>query len=252
MAMKRLAEVGRTHWRSALEVVAMLAMTAASAVLIWAILGGTVASPPQAAMSPLRPRPAKPVPKEPVSFAGAPLLGDRAARVGVIEFSDYECPYCARFHQTTFPAIRASHIDAGKVLFAFRHLPLDRHPRAFRAAEAAECGARVAKFWDLHEALFSPPKALDEASIVSKAARAGIDVDQFRACLRAGAESRIEEDVAHARVAGVASTPSFLIGIVEPNSTLSVLRHESGAIPTAAFARILDDALKTAAVSAAK
>ena len=106
--------------------------------------------------------------------------------------------------------------------------------------------------WVEHENVFNRRCSTECTPARARLKRVGVDVDQFRACLGAGARARIEEDLAHARQAGVTSTPSFLIGIVEPNNTLRVLRHESGAIPTAAFARMLDDALKTAGVSSTK
>jgi protein-disulfide isomerase len=166
------------------------------------------------------------------------------ARIAVVEFSDYECQFCARFHQTTFASIRDSYITPGKVRFAVRHLPLPRHALAFRAAEAAECGARAGRFWEMHGLLFTPPMAIDEASIVEKAKSIGIDPASFDACLSERPRARIEADIKQARELKISGTPTFLIGVVEADGRLKVDRHESGAIPAPAFARMLDDVLK--------
>ena len=234
----------RLRSRMILDLVTTLAMLVAASVIVWAALKERE---PQSISPPRPPRPGrvKPIPKEPIPLAGAPLLGNSAAKVAVIEFSDYECPFCAKYHQKTFSAIRKSHIDTGKVLFAFRHMPIEgRHPLAFQAAQAAECSARQAKFWEFNDLLFTEPKGLDEQSLRSKAGKIGLDTAQFQACLAGGVRQRVEEDVALAKAAGISSTPSFLIGIVRPDRTLQVVRHESGAVPAPAFARMLDDTLK--------
>jgi predicted DsbA family dithiol-disulfide isomerase len=100
--------------------------------------------------------------------------------------------------------------------------------------------------WALHHELFKVPTAIDESSILRKAGVAGVDLAAFRACLNEGTRSRIDEDIALAKEVGVTATPSFLIGVLRTDRTVKVLRHESGAVPPAAMAKMLDDALETA------
>ncbi len=248
--MRIVETVTRAQWRPILDTTAAFAMIVASAALVWAI----VSSRQQQSTSTLRPpRPGapKPLPVKPVSLHGAPILGLQSAPVAVIQFSDYECSFCARFHRSSFPALRKSYIDTGKVLFALRHLPLQKkHPLAFHAAVASECSGRVGKFWEMHDQLFSVPTAIDEASILSKARQVGVDSSEFRLCAQggAGAAEKIEADIRQARELGITATPSFLIGRVQSDGTISVQRHESGAIPTPVFAKMLDEALQSANV----
>ena len=138
-------------WRTALDVTATGAMLVAAAVVIWA----TLVKPARSANASTKP--ATPIPAEPVSLEGAPILGAAAAKVAIIEFSDFECPYCARFFQDALPELRAKYIDTGKVRLAFRHLPLPMHQRARAAAEAAECARRQSRFWEFHDQFFTNP-----------------------------------------------------------------------------------------------
>ncbi len=90
-----------------------------------------------------------------VSEDDDPMLGDPGAPVTIIEFSDFQCPFCQKFHSETFPQIKKTYIDTGKVRFVYRDFPLSFHPGAQPAAEAAECAHAQGKFWEMHEALFS-------------------------------------------------------------------------------------------------
>lgn len=192
------------------------------------------------------------VPSFPISLDEAPIAGDATAAVGMVVFSDFECRYCGSFARETWPKLREEYVDTHRVLVAFRHFPLeDVHRQAFRAAEAAECGARQGKFWPVHDQLFAIPGSpggasvqnLEEAAITAHVVAAGLDTQQFRNCLASGVEKRIRADIKSATQLGVRSTPSFLIGRLVPGGKLQASRAIRGARPIEEFWRALDEAL---------
>jgi protein-disulfide isomerase len=220
-------------------------MTIASIVLISAIVVGRPASTSSGkTTNGGRSLPAKPLPQAPVSLAGIPMAGQLSARIVVLEYSDFECPYCSRFALNTLPTIRSRYVDSGKIRFGFRQLPLEgKHRDAVHAASAALCAHSQGRFWPMHDALFMEPRALDPASIMSKAAHIGLDVTQFQACLNNDGEARARQEMAAAKALEINGTPTFLFGAVRADGQLSVTRRESGAIPAKAFADILDTLL---------
>jgi len=90
-----------------------------------------------------------------VSFDGTNVEGSSEAKIEIVEFSDFECPFCTRFYKETYEKIKKSYVDTGKVKFSFRHYPLTFHQYAQKAAEASECAANQGKFWEFHNKLFS-------------------------------------------------------------------------------------------------
>jgi hypothetical protein len=121
----------------------------------------------------------------PVSLAGATLQGSPSAKVAVIEYLDFECPYCGKFARETLPALDAGYIRTGKVLLAVRHYPLPNHQLAVKAAEAAECAGEQGKFWEMHLRLFQEPRNLHDRVLLSHAQPLA-DSSRFEACLKAG------------------------------------------------------------------
>lgn len=202
-------------------------------------------SPQQAGGRPSAPPPPT-LPVEPVSLRGAQIKGSRSARVAILEFSDFECPFCSRFTLTTFPELQNEYLDTGKVQLAFRHLPLDQiHPNARKAAEAAECAGKQGKFWEMHDAMFVDPKRLSQIDIQGYAAAAGLQKVDFDRCLAGEATARVAEDVAEAMRLQVYGTPAFLLGTVEADGRLRVLERMSGAQQIRSFRTVLDRILKT-------
>jgi protein-disulfide isomerase len=230
----------RVSLRSILDVTATFAMLIAAGVVIWTML----LRPAQTAPGPDR-RPI-PVPAEPVSVAGAPVLGHADARVAMIAFSDFECPFCGRFANDILPEIKAKYIDTGKVKFVFRHLPLTRiHPRAVPAAEAAECAARQGRFWEMHDRLFADPTKLQNADIAAYAEALGLDEAALATCLQGQASARVQEDVALATTLKLTGTPAFLLGVMQADGTVKVAEIMAGARPAAEFAVSLEKILSS-------
>jgi len=235
---------GIRRWRFILDVGATAAMLAASGVLIWAVISTRASQTTTQARGPAGNKvlPSNPLPPRPVSLDGAPRQGLPSATIAVIVYSDFECPYSVKFATATYPTILKSYVETGRVQLAFRHLPLEQlHPLALKAAEAAECGARQGKFWAMHDALFTTPRAIDSNSLVEKAQKLGLDLRRFERCMSGEATARVRQDVAEAKAVGITGTPTFLFGKIEPDGRLRVVRRESGAIPASVFASMLDD-----------
>lgn len=124
----------------------------------------------------------------------------------------------------------------------FRHFPLEMiHPSAMRAAEAAECGKRQGKFWEIHDALFARPEKLTPRHIDALRSVDSLDAASFDRCLKEGASQSVRQDLSDARALGISGTPTFLFGVRNDAGALRVMRRESGAIPFETVASILDE-----------
>ena len=162
------------------------------------------------------------------------VLGDNDAPVTIVEFSDYECPFCGRFHTQTFGQLKSAYIDTGKVKFVYRDFPLSFHAQAQKAAEAAECAGEQGKYWEMHELLFSPGVQGGVASFKQYAQQIGLDTAKFNDCLDTGKMvAEIRKDTADGAAAGVQGTPAFYVNGVEI----------SGAQPFQVFQQIIDSQL---------
>ena len=162
----------------------------------------------QAPQAPAEPAKAK------LNMTGAEMLGSKDAPLTMVEFTDYQCPFCQRFHATVFGELKKNYIDTGKLRFYSRDLPLDSlHPNATRAAQAGRCAADQGQFWALREIMSSNPTKLDMDSIVADAAGLHLDVDKFRSCVESGKyKEAVQTDVLEAMKIGADGTPTFVIG----------------------------------------
>lgn len=167
------------------------------------------------------------------------VLGRQEARVAVVEFSDFECPSCAAYARRVFPEVRKRYVDTGQVMYAQKHLVLERlHPNARRAAVAAECAARQSAMWAYRDRLFASSPVLDHASLVTLAADVVADKGSFEACLTAADSSAIEADLADAGRLRIDGTPTFVIGRVDRSGVINVERTVAGARGAELFAAI--------------
>jgi len=147
------------------------------------------------------------------SVADAPSLGRADAPVTIVEFSDYQCPFCQRFYNTTLAALKKDYIDAGKVRYVFRDYPLEQlHSHARKAAEAAHCAGEQGKYWQMHDALFQNQGALELPQLAERARSLGLDGATFDTCLDRG--------LAEGAAAGVEGTPGFVIGRTKTGDTV--------------------------------
>ncbi len=140
-------------------------------------LGGTAATAPTAAP------PSVAIGKT-INVNGAPSKGGANSVVTLVEFSDYECPFCIRHFNQTMPHIEADYIKPGKIDYVFRDLPIDElHPQSIRAHIAAKCATEQNKFWELHVHLFSSPGSHQPKDLDALAKQAGLNVPAFDACI---------------------------------------------------------------------
>lgn len=141
--------------------------------------------------------------------AGDHVLGPPDAQVTVVEYGDFECPYCAQAAPGIHLMLKRY---AGRVRFAFRHFPLEIHPRAPLAAEAAESAAAQGRFWPMHDLMFRRQERLDRADLERYAHEVGLDAGRFSVDLDTHAfASRVEEDVQSGRDSAVRSTPGIFV-----------------------------------------
>jgi protein-disulfide isomerase len=157
-------------------------------------------------------RPTRPT-EATATITGKPVLGDPSAPVTVVEFADYQCPFCLRFIKSTFPQLKRDYIDTGKVRWVALNLPLAFHKDARKAAQAAHCAGEQDKFWEMREELFKNPKELAEENLPKHAARLGLDVEAFKACLASERHlDEIDQDAKSANTSRLTGTPSFIVG----------------------------------------
>lgn len=149
-----------------------------------------------------------------VSVADAPFLGAADAPVTLVEYTDYQCPYCRRHAVQTQPELLKEYVDAGKLKYVVKSFPIASiHPHAPKAAEAALCAGEQDRYFDMHDALFANQQDLSPASLVALASNLGLDEAGFRSCLEEGRfGNRVQTDLKEGMALGVRGTPSFVLG----------------------------------------
>jgi protein-disulfide isomerase len=172
-------------------------------------------------------------PRQTVATEGSPSKGPANAPIELVEFSDFQCPYC---HRATPTVNQVLSTYGDKIHFVYRHYPLPNHPNARPAAEAAACAGDQGKFWPYHDKLFEDPSKLGQSDLKRNAATLGLDTAKFDSCL----DSRKQKDVVDADLlagqeAGVDGTPAFFING----------RMISGAQPFEVFKKIIDEELES-------
>jgi protein-disulfide isomerase len=182
-----------------------------------------------------------------LDISGAPTQGQPTAPVTVIEFSDFQCPFSARYTNETFPRVKQQYIDTGKVRYVFHDFPLkNMHPLADRLAEAAQCASEQKKFWELRQTLFSNQAAvISEEAITEQAKSAKIDVVAFQRCLRdIRSANKVAQEAAEASANGVTGTPTFFLGRTEPTgSKVNILKIIVGHQPFENFKEAIESIL---------
>ena len=148
-----------------------------------------------------------------VSIDDDPIIGNKDAKVTVIEFSDFQCPFCSRFYAQTLPSILKDWVDSGKAKIYFKHFPLTSiHPNAQKASEATECAKDQNKFWEMHDKIFENQAAIQIADLKKYAADLKLDTAKFNKCIDDGEKAAaVNADLQEGFANGVTGTPSFFI-----------------------------------------
>jgi len=183
-----------------------------------------------------------------VSLDDDPVKGNPNAPVTIIEFSDFQCPFCSRFFTQTLPLIEENYIDSGKVKFVYRDMPLDSiHQNARPASIAAECADEQGKFWEYHDILFIKQKQWQGLSLAAAdntfkeyAGDLGLQIASFDSCLESSIiAEEVNKDVIEATTYGATGTPTFFIGN-EKDGFIKL----TGAQPFAVFQSAIEDQLR--------
>ncbi len=146
------------------------------------------------------------------------IRGDKNAPVTIVEFSDFQCPYCARFHQTMKEVMQNY---PNQVRWVFKFFPLSQiHPYAQKAAEAAECAGEQGKFWDYADNLFENQDSFSDDFFSQAASRMGLNMNKFNSCVTdSKTAEKVDADLAQGQAAGVQGTPtSFINGQAVPGA----------------------------------
>jgi protein-disulfide isomerase len=180
-----------------------------------------------------------------LDLANNPFKGQKNAPLTLVEFTDYQCPFCSRHVRETYPQIERDYIATGKLKYVMLDMPLESiHKFAFKAAEAANCSGEQGKYWEMHERLFANQQTIDSWNAHAEAV--GLDVARFEACLASGQQAaEIRRDMAVGQSAGVTGTPGFFLAATDPaTSKVKTLRSIKGAQPYAAFKAQIDALLQ--------
>lgn len=172
------------------------------------------------------------------------IFGSKDAKVAIIEFSDYDCPYCEKFYAETLSQIKTNYVETGDVMFVYRDLPLPQlHPNAQMKAEAAECaddqGGDEA-YIAYHNGLFNNGSITTEDGLVSLAKQQGLNESEFKNCLSSGKmTSEVEKDAQDANASGLSGTPGFVVGTIDSKGVVTGEKI-AGAYPYATFQQALE------------
>lgn len=148
-------------------------------------------------------------------------LGSPDAPLALVEFADFQCPYCRRFHLELLPRLRTAFIDTGRLRYFYKDFPLPYHEHAVGAAVAARCAAGQGRYWEMVDALYAGQARLGPDLYRALAARLGLEPARFGRCLGGeSAQRAVRADLAEARRLGVRATPSFVIGRLQGDRVL--------------------------------
>ena len=203
---------------------------------------GSLAAAPsqQAGAQPNQPQAPVPGQKQNIDVGHLPPLGNKDAKVKIVEFGDFRCPFCDQFFKNTEPQIKKDYIDSGKAVFYFRHYQF-LGPASVVAGNAAECANEQGKFWDFHNYLYENQPSETDTSMYTTdkltqiAGTLGMNTSQFQSCLSSTKyQKNVDEDLAAGQKAGVTGTPTIFI------NGLPIV----GAQPYSAFQTVIDQELK--------
>ncbi len=187
----------------------------------------------------------KPLPAS-IDLSNGPFKGAATAKVVLVEFSDYECPFCIRHFTQVMPEVEANYIQTGKIQYAFRDFPIDQlHPESIRAHIASHCAAEQGKFWEMHTRLFSKAGTHTPQDLVARAKESGLNVSAFSSCVADDKYSAaIRQSTAFAISLGASGTPFFMVGTMDPGTKqFKPLTKLPGALPYAQFQQAIEAAL---------
>jgi protein-disulfide isomerase len=221
-------KANKSALRTGLEILSNVLVIAAALSLLWVVLRNPMGAP------------ATPTDRSRVSAVDGLSIQVDALRhvkgagdVVLLEFADYECPFCGHYARDVIPRIEAEFVESARVMYAFMHFPIEAiHPLALKAGEAAECAGRQGQFWQMHRRLFADVSAIVSAELPRHAAELELDEATFTECLASGAtSSAIRRDRSEGERLGITGTPTTFIGERHPDGLIRLTRRFQGSVP---------------------
>jgi len=197
------------------------------------------------ASAPKRQEPQPPPLPASLNLRGGEFKGDSNAAIAIVEYYDFECPFCGGYERETYPQVFDNYIKTGKVKLFYRDLPLPMHPHATQAARAARCAGEQGEYWEMHDSLFARQNALSDPALLDRVKTLGLDTQKFGECFSSDKyKDDIQKSIAEAQKLGIQGTPTFFIGTIDPNGdVVNIKKRIVGAKPYAEFQAALDEAL---------
>lgn len=224
--------------RSALDALATILLVVVAVTLLLDRTSGRSSDNP--------PRPTIRPPAALQSVRDAPVSGAKDAKIMIIEYSDFQCPFCAHFANDVFPELKSKYLSNGRVGFAFRHFPIvGTHPRSMEAAVAAQCAGRQGKFWEIHDHLFHTQPSAITWDFFKMVSEYGVDTNKWKACVNNDGKNQVASDLRDALTIGVSSTPIFLVGLRRDNDMVRITDVIVGAQPPSEFERVIEHLLRS-------
>lgn len=188
-----------------------------------------------------------------LDVSGDPAKGSPDAMLTLVEFTDYQCPFCGRHAKSVMPQVIKAYVDSGKVRYVIRDFPLSFHKNAKNAAYAAHCAGEQGKYWEMHDVLFNNQKALDRDKLSEYAGTLELDVAAFDECLDSGRYTeKVDASLKDGARATVKGTPSFVVGTVGDDGKFKGTKIIRGAVGLNVFKTALDAQLKAGKAAEAK
>jgi protein-disulfide isomerase len=154
-------------------------------------------------------------------------IGKQDATIAILEFSDYECPYCGKHYKNVLPKLRESYIDTGKVKYVMKDFPLEFHAHAKKASLAARCAGEQKQYWPMHNAIFEANGQASEQLVNDTVKQLKLNDKKFKSCLEDPKQlTAIEKDIALGASLGVTGTPAFVVGTVKDHNLINYKRFD--------------------------
>lgn len=168
-------------------------------------------------------KPAVPSAPNSLPLPAEPSMGDKDAEVAIIEFTDFQCPFCARHFRDVLPEIKRDYIDKGKVRYWVQDFPLSFHKQAPSAAVAMRCAGLQGQYWPMHEALFRNASELETTLYQQLAADFGLNQESFNRCMAdKGMQQKVQDSLVQGERYGVSGTPKFFVGRIKGGQLVEV------------------------------
>lgn len=196
---------------------------------------------------------AQPKPFEPteLTIGASAVLGEATAPVTLIEYSDYQCPYCQRHFSNVMPDLVKDYVETGKLRYVMREFPIESiHPQAMKASVAALCAKDQGRYWEMHDLIFGNQRQVSADDLKAHGKTLGLDSASFDDCLESDKYiEQIRNDLQEGQKLGVRGTPSFVIGTTDPQDPdkVTATKFIRGAQPLTAFKQAIDELLAAGA-----